>query len=50
MNAAPDDAPARPRRRFYDPTTKSLDVRRWLRDESFEGDHGQDVAPKLPPP
>jgi dihydroorotase len=28
---------------FYDPTTKSLDVRRWLRDESFEGDHGQDV-------
>jgi dihydroorotase len=29
---------------FYDPTTKSLDVRRWLRDESFEGDHGQDVG------
>jgi dihydroorotase len=29
---------------FYDPTTKSLDVRRWLRDESFEGDHGQDAG------
>ena len=29
---------------FYDPTTKSLDVRRWLRHESFEGDHGQDVG------
>jgi len=29
---------------FYDPTTKSLDVRRWLRDESFEGDPGQDVG------
>ena len=29
---------------FYDPATKSLDVRRWLRDESFEGDHGQDVG------
>jgi G3E family GTPase len=29
---------------FYDPTTKGLDVRRWLRDESFEGDHGQDVG------
>jgi dihydroorotase len=29
---------------FYDPTIKSLDVRRWLRDESFEGDHGQDVG------
>ena len=29
---------------FYDPTTKSLDVRRWLGDESFEGDHGQDVG------
>jgi len=29
---------------FYDPTTKSLDVRRWLRDESFEGDQGQDVG------
>ena len=29
---------------FYDPTTKSLDVRRSLRDESFEGDHGQDVG------
>src|SRR5580692_820086 len=24
---------------FYDPATKSLDVRRWLRDEAFESDH-----------
>jgi G3E family GTPase len=24
---------------FYDPATKSVDVRRWLRDEAFESDH-----------
>jgi G3E family GTPase len=24
---------------FYDPVTKSADVRRWLRDEAFESDH-----------
>jgi G3E family GTPase len=24
---------------FYDPATKSLDVRRWLRDEAFESSH-----------
>jgi G3E family GTPase len=31
---------------FYDPATKSIDVRRWLRDEAFEsGDgHGHDAA------
>jgi G3E family GTPase len=24
---------------FFDPATKSVDVRRWLRDEAFEGEH-----------
>jgi G3E family GTPase len=24
---------------FYDPSTKSVDVQRWLRDEAFAGDH-----------
>ena len=27
---------------FYDPATKSVDVRRWLRDEAFESGHGHD--------
>ena len=27
---------------FYDPTTKSVDVRRWLRDEAFEPEHAHD--------
>src|SRR5689334_2607460 len=29
---------------FYDPATKSVDVRRWLRDESFERGHGHDSS------
>ena len=31
---------------FYDPATKSVDVRRWLRDEAFESgnDHDHDAA------
>ena len=28
---------------FYDPATKSVDVRRWLRDEAFESGHGYDL-------
>jgi G3E family GTPase len=28
---------------FYDPATKSVDVRRWLRDEAFEGGHAHDL-------
>ena len=28
---------------FYDPATKSVDVRRWLRDEAFESGHGHDL-------
>jgi len=27
---------------FYDPATKSVDVRRWLRDEAFESGHAQE--------
>jgi G3E family GTPase len=27
---------------FYDPATKSVDVRRWLRDEAFESSHAHD--------
>jgi G3E family GTPase len=27
---------------FFDPATKSVDVRRWLRDEAFEGGHGHE--------
>ncbi|HEU0156792.1 MAG TPA: GTP-binding protein, partial [Stellaceae bacterium] len=27
---------------FYDPQSKSVDVRRWLRDEAFEAGHGHD--------
>ena len=27
---------------FYDPVTKSADVRRWLRDEAFESGHGHE--------
>jgi G3E family GTPase len=27
---------------FYDPATKSVDVRRWLRDEAFESGHAHD--------
>jgi G3E family GTPase len=29
---------------FYDPATKSVDVRRWLRDEAFETGHGHDLS------
>jgi G3E family GTPase len=28
---------------FYDPATKSVDVRRWLRDEAFESGHAHDL-------
>ena len=31
---------------FYDPATKSVDVRRWLRDEAFESGHAHDLRPK----
>jgi G3E family GTPase len=31
---------------FYDPATKSVDVRRWLRDEAFESGHAQDLRPE----
>ena len=31
---------------FYDPATKSVDVRRWLRDEAFESGHTHDLRPK----
>src|SRR5271156_5907426 len=30
---------------FYDPATKSVDVRRWLRDEAFESGHAHDSRP-----
>jgi G3E family GTPase len=29
---------------FYDPATKSVDVRRWLRDEAFESSHAHDLG------
>jgi G3E family GTPase len=29
---------------FYDPATKSVDVRRWLRDEAFENGHAHDLS------
>src|SRR6266436_3941407 len=29
---------------FFDPATKSVDVRRWLRDEAFEGGHDHEHA------
>jgi G3E family GTPase len=29
---------------FYDPATKSVDVRRWLRDEAFESGHAHDLG------
>jgi G3E family GTPase len=33
---------------FYDPTTKSADVRRWLRDEAFERGHAHEHEQKHP--
>ncbi len=32
---------------FYDPATKSVDVRRWLRDEAFEADHAHEHEHQL---
>jgi len=29
---------------FYDPATKSVNVRRWLRDEAFESSHAHDLG------
>jgi G3E family GTPase len=34
---------------FWDPATKSVDVRRWLRDEALEADHGHEHAHELDP-
>jgi G3E family GTPase len=31
---------------FYDPATKSVDVRRWLRDEAFQSSHAHDLGPE----
>jgi G3E family GTPase len=31
---------------FYDPATKSVNVRRWLRDEAFESSHAHDLGPE----
>src|SRR5271168_1930419 len=35
---------------FYDPATKSVDVRRWLRDEAFESGHEHDHDDRHPDP
>ena len=35
---------------FYDPATKSVDVRRWLRDEAFESGHAHDLRPRARTP
>ena len=35
---------------FFDPATKSVDVRRWLRDEAFAADHGHEHDDDRPDP